>query len=768
MWWGNDRRVASYTTIPYRNRPQIRVKGGDGRRGGHLRASRGSFSRVEPPPEAVSVGFDDQTDYQTDLKTDLKNRGLTSPNPRYNCYTYSTSAFFLFASISIGMSDRHTASSSTIGSNKPSSLVPTNSVTTLEGVTVRTRIDPALTVDEVVRQLVNSPTLRLNGSPSQYALRDDADELVTNENLRKKIKNKVNLKLVNSPAQEAKEIAEKLKHRHHDKSIRLALTLFSLQKYMKEEQFSIEFLNCNGLEELLGVIDEVTGNALAYALTGVQNLMERPYGWSNLSSSFILRVVQILSSPTSPINVCRPATAILKKLVEAEPTNANTAASPSTSNAGDVSRYGFGAVFEQMRKERGFLETVVGRLGSADTAMAQYSMNLINAMLSHVINDPRWEEFINELERLNVRKAVIRLMSLAEIEELTSCILDFQANIVNVTIKKKNTPVDPENDTMHAAALKAIWEASRLEEEYDEEGHPLKWRKLGFETEDVQYEFRDTGLLGLECLRSFVELDSDFSMLMLEQLSRPAEKRCPIAKASSEVVELLLNHWAAFAPGYSTTTTFQPFFLEFQRVHSLATHFFVRMWAESGAAVSEDFGRVSDLVRSQIKASLKNEHVRQWHEVEKDFNSEYQKVRDRQMLELELEDKILTKVPVRNLRAKLYKESYEFVKQQRIQCLLQGAWFVNAIAVDAPPPRNPGKRPHRPWRFMRLDNTHKYLHYVDSAVKFPVRNGLEDLPDRIDVSMISEIATGTSCPPPNVLRDSSDLPERPYPTSPAH
>lgn len=47
---------------------------------------------------------------------------------------------------------------------------------------------------------------------------------------------------------------------------------------------------------------------------------------------------------------------------------------------------------------------------------------------------------------------------------------------------------------------------------------------------------------------------------------------------------------------------------------------------------------------------------------------------------------------------------------------------------------------------------------MDSAVKFPVRDGLEDLPERIDVSMISEIATGTCAPPPNVLRDQSDLP----------
>jgi engulfment/cell motility protein 1 len=93
-------------------------------------------------------------------------------------------------------------------------------------------------------------------------------------------------------------------------------------------------------------------------------------------------------------------------------------------------------------------------------------------------------------------------MSLAEIEELTSCILDFQANIVNVTIKKKDTLVDPDADATHALAMKSIWDVSRLEEEYDEHGQVLKWRKLGFETEEIPYEFRDTGLLGLECLVS--------------------------------------------------------------------------------------------------------------------------------------------------------------------------------------------------------------------------------------------------------------------------
>jgi engulfment/cell motility protein 1 len=54
------------------------------------------------------------------------------------------------------------------------------------------------------------------------------------------------------------------------------------------------------------------------------------------------------------------------------------------------------------------------------------------------------------------------------------------------------------------------------------------------------------------------------------------------------------------------------------------------------------------------------------------------------------------------LRAKLYKESFEFVRQQRIQCLMQGAWFVNALPEKATGSRDSTRRPNRPWRFIRL------------------------------------------------------------------
>ncbi|KAJ3805529.1 ELMO/CED-12 family-domain-containing protein [Lentinula lateritia] len=648
----------------------------------------------------------------------------------------------------------------TNGSQAKSGLVPTNNVTTGEGITVRARIDPTLTVADVVRQLCVN--LKIKGMPSDYALRDENHELVTNDNLRKKIKARLDLKLVNSPNKEGREIAEKLQVRDQ-KTMRL--TLYTLQRYIRENEFASEFINYDGVTQLVDIIFTSLGNTLAYALTAMQNLMELDHGWASFDEAFIFRVVQVLSSPHSLINVCRPATAILKKLVEADPSNAPGPQAGTSKNGpaivpGSIYRYGFTMVFEQMRKEKSLLETIVNRLGSADTAMAQYSMMLINSLLSHA-SDARWEEFIAEMERFSLRKAVVRLMSQHTVEELTSCILDFQANMLRVTYRKKSTLVDLDAQLSHVADLNYIWDYSKLIEESDEKGQQLKWRKLGFDTEDVESEFNDVGVLGLECLKRFVERDPDFSKVVLEQLSRPAERRCPIAKASNEVVELLSEHWAIFAPGYSTSTTFQPLFLDFYKVHALATNFFIRMWSESGAATG-DFIRVVALVRSQVKVALRNENVRAWHEVEHDFlECEYRAVRDRQMKELEQEDDLLSKIPVRNLRAKIFKESYEFVRQQRIQCLLQGAWFVIALPGNAPQPRD-SRRPSKPWRFVRLDNSTKYLHYVDSAVKFPVRSGLEDLPDRIEIAAVSEIATGTCAPPPNVLRDHDDLP----PTTP--
>jgi engulfment and cell motility protein 1 len=167
--------------------------------------------------------------------------------------------------------------------------------TTKDGTTVRARIDPTLAVDDVIRQLCMN--LKVSEPPVLFALRDEADELVTDDNLRKKIRGKVNLKyvplspngltvvepslasnrLVSAPIIEAAEIVDKLSIRD-ERTLRM--TVFSLQKFIpvswktsivrnivnqgdQEEQFANEFLQRDGLKELIDVIAVSHGNTLA-------------------------------------------------------------------------------------------------------------------------------------------------------------------------------------------------------------------------------------------------------------------------------------------------------------------------------------------------------------------------------------------------------------------------------------------------------------------------------------------------------------------------
>jgi len=97
------------------------------------------------------------------------------------------------SSLSNGLGDAPRPRGAPNGSSSKS-LIPTNSVTTKDGGVVKVRIDPTLMVADVVKQLVAN--LQIKQPPSNFALRDDDDELVTNENLRKMIRSKAKLKYV--------------------------------------------------------------------------------------------------------------------------------------------------------------------------------------------------------------------------------------------------------------------------------------------------------------------------------------------------------------------------------------------------------------------------------------------------------------------------------------------------------------------------------------------------------------------------------------------
>lgn len=136
-------------------------------------------------------------------------------------------------------------------------------------------------------------------------------------------------------------------------------------------------------------------HVLQYALTALRNLMDYDYGWATIEASFIGQVrphdivvnlsainnncsklCRILNNDNTPINVCRPATSILKKLVEADPRSAPGPLAASSSRSqpappiGSVWRYGFDVVWLEVRETPGLLDVVVQRLGNAESGMA--------------------------------------------------------------------------------------------------------------------------------------------------------------------------------------------------------------------------------------------------------------------------------------------------------------------------------------------------------------------------------------------------------------
>ncbi|CAG8758724.1 9945_t:CDS:2, partial [Cetraspora pellucida] len=73
---------------------------------------------------------------------------------------------------------------------------------------------------------------------------------------------------------------------------------------------------------------------------------------------------------------------------------------------------------------------------------------------------------------------------------------------------------------------------------------------------------------------------------ILEQINRPAERRCPFAKTSIEVTELLCDYWD-ISTGYTTSTSFQPLLLSFEKIHYITVKAFFRLWNDMEATVDD-------------------------------------------------------------------------------------------------------------------------------------------------------------------------------------
>ncbi|KAJ9157727.1 ELMO/CED-12 family protein [Pleurostoma richardsiae] len=594
------------------------------------------------------------------------------------------------------------------------------------------------------------------------------------------------------------------------------MAVFKLQSSINDPAFADVFISSGGLVILRRLIMSTGGNTLAYSLQSLSRLLEVDMGWDIFegptAGDLVERVVELVV--TNPlVNILRGAMSILVALVShsqsaSPPGSAAARATPGT--------FGFRALKPAVAVYPQFFELVIAQLQSADHALCANALMLINALIRDAVSSDsstvngtpvkstsageEWSKFIKRLQDLGLIKAVYNLMQSSALQDLAHPLLEFQT-LTKVLLRKwREVRVDLERPE-HRRALKGLHLASAPDRHHangirDDDGgrkgsrrhNPEKWRRLGFETESPALEFDTAGFLGMMDLTDYVRKNEDgFQKLLLEQSTRPLNERCPIARASLAVTMVLYEHfevdksdleeikgYQVLDGGKSNDKLYRPLLLQWSRLHTAGLHAFFRMWKATGAE-REDFDKVAELVRILIEQVVgQASRTKDVVEVEEDLQ-EYDcgRLRELQMELLELSFEDQWGQHLYQVREELKHEALQFVKEQRIRCLLQGSWFSRPIPKRDQHQRQDSyqkRRLYQPkaWRFARLSHNRRFLHYADFAEQTQQDPTLDVLTEKVDLSTISSVVSNVSAPnddgqsvsSASTLKNTSSVPPR--------
>lgn len=489
------------------------------------------------------------------------------------------------------------------------------------------------------------------------------------------------------------------------------------------------------------------------------------------------------------VNILRGAMSILVAVVSHPYTASSKSSQPDA--------FGFRALKPAIAVYPQFLEMLVSRLSSADHALCANALQLINSLMRDAItndSDTDWPKFIKRLQDLGVIKAAYALMQSTALQDLAQPLLEFQALSKVLLRKWRDIEVDLEKSE-HRRALKSIHLASNPEKrpetaETGDDGtrrrhNPEKWRRLGFDAESPAWEFEEVGFLGMMDLTDYVKKNEDgFQKLLLEQSTKPAEQRCPIARASLAVTAILYEHfeidksdledaksYLALESRSTFDKVFKPLILQWSRLHISGLQAFFRLWKATGAEM-EDFAKVMELVRILLEAVVGGaSRTKDVQEVEDELAEfDYQRLRGLQMELFELTYEDAWGHHLRQVRDELNHEALQFVKEQRIRCLLQGAWFPNDLGykAEAGPVTKQDLKRSLPssYRYVRLSHNRRYLHFADFDAEGDYEPTLDMLPEKSESTI--PLIDNTANPYSQLISPSSppSSPTSPRPATP--
>lgn len=577
------------------------------------------------------------------------------------------------------------------------------------------------------------------------------------------------------------EITELLSGLQSNEDATRKLAVFKLQTSINDPSAADLFISSDGLKILRQMIMTAGGNTLAYALTALSRMLEVDMGWEIFeldgAEALIERLLQLIV--THPlVNILRGSMSVLVAVV-------SHSQSSKTSNRAQGT-YGLRALTPALAIYPEFFEMVVSQLQSADHLLCANSLMLLNALIrdSFSLKGPNdnssrnsnelfedWTAFVKKLEDLGIVQAAFELMQSSSFQDLTFSLIEFQAITKAILKKRRDIKVKLKNPE-HQKMLEKIYLAGFGEDkqvsskgdvirkssdqikEKHENSSPDKWQKLGFLTKNLATEFNETGFLGLIDLAHFVETDKhSFQKSLEEQAAKPVKQRCPLVRASISVTEILYEYFEICQPNSDDhknhlsldriknhDSLIRPFILKWPLIHAKALNAFVLLWNQTRAE-QEDFGKVAELVRTLIDKILgAAARTKDFQEIEEEFSQfDHLQLRIAQIEKLNMKFESEWSEHLSQIRAELRNDALQFMKEQRIRTLLQGAWFPlpsnksneNVILnEDDLPPK---------WRYVKLSQNRRCLHYDDFECQANKEPLLDRLNQKIDLGIISSV-----------------------------
>lgn len=500
--------------------------------------------------------------------------------------------------------------------------------------------------------------------------------------------------------------------------------LFGLRDTLKDEEFAKKFLTKNGVEAITVLVDELTGNTLAYALSALQTAMSYDFAWQ-FNNSFVEKILLLTGNPNP--NVVKSSLRILCRMCE----------SP---------KYGFAAVSAACKSSaknanKQPYASLILLLASTDVDIQLSTLTLINTLTNHAAAGAERNTFLQLLDSQEINTILKRqLIFITTDPDFKKQLYTFQKHKLALYKGTRSIAYD-KNNTDHEALLMRLWSATYPDTKLDSRVSE-QWKLLGFQGTDPATDFRGMGLLGLEQLVYFAENHNDiFRKIVNGQIARK-EREYPVAVAGINITQKLYEILKVNDEG-SDGTIFPILFSHrhaFEEMYCTTFQVLDHTWDDMNASYM-DFPKVIAAVHKQIVEVIDARPLtlEQFH-IAACFKGQSMSMGEPDIEEPE---------SVKKLRITIKKEVLEMVKQQKLAFLTDGSCF-RVLKGQGKDKREKTQN----FFYVKVNDNHSELAWAPVT---DVNEKPASLPNVVKVSEIVSVVVGADVPSFNKKKPSEDI-----------